>query len=52
MNRLAPKLDQPTHEEEKTDDKPAVENNITSCNGIVKKSMVVHDACRGINGQP
>ncbi len=52
MNGLAPKLDQPAHEEEKTDDKPTIENNIASGNCIMKKSIVIHDASRGINGQP
>lgn len=52
MNRLTPELNQPPHQKEKANQKPAVENNIAGGYCIMKKSMVIHNASCGIYGQP
>ncbi|BDQ12378.1 hypothetical protein TEGAF0_15950 [Sediminibacterium sp. TEGAF015] len=44
MNRFTPKFNQPAHQEEKADQKPAIENNIACGNFIMEKSMVIHDS--------
>jgi hypothetical protein len=52
INGFTPQFNQPPKQQNEAANKPAIENNITGCNTSMKKSMVVHNSCCRVNGQP